>query len=126
MAIKRKTKSVELVAKHLLDDNEAKSVVELVDLLKDKMNKTTVYRILERMQNDGLVHSFTDNTGLTFYAKCHECSLHQHHDAHPHFKCKNCGKMECLSITIKIPKIEEYQIDTTDIMMVGTCQDCMN
>ncbi|GAK98196.1 hypothetical protein JCM19294_829 [Nonlabens tegetincola] len=33
--------------------NHAIAAVELVDRLKEKVNKTTVYRALERLEDDG-------------------------------------------------------------------------
>lgn len=58
MGIVRKTKGVNLVLQIFEDKKEAKSVVNLIELLKDKMNKTTVYRILDRLELDGTIHSF--------------------------------------------------------------------
>tara|TARA_B110000046_G_C12975789_1_gene391063 strand:- start:188 stop:379 length:192 start_codon:yes stop_codon:yes gene_type:complete len=54
MGIVRKTKGVNLVLQIFEEKNEAKSVVRLIELLKDKMNKTTVYRILDRLEQDVL------------------------------------------------------------------------
>ena len=45
MGIVRKTKGVNLVLQIFEETKEAKSVVNLIELLKDKMNKTTVYRV---------------------------------------------------------------------------------
>ena len=33
------------------------------------MNKTTVYRILDRFEKEGILHWFIDNDGLKRYAK---------------------------------------------------------
>ena len=43
----RKTKTVQLVLDLFNTTDNALSVVELVSVFRDKMNKTTVYRILE-------------------------------------------------------------------------------
>ena len=34
------------------------SAIELIDRLKEKLNKTTVYRVLEKLEDDGILHSF--------------------------------------------------------------------
>ncbi len=49
MGIIRKTIAVTTVLQIFEDKNEAKSVVNLIALLKDEMNKTTVYRISDRI-----------------------------------------------------------------------------
>lgn len=124
MSIKRRTKSVNIILSIFEKTNEALSVVDLVEELKDDMNKTTVYRILERLENDGIIHSFSGTNGLKWYAKCHDCSHHNHNDIHPHFECEDCGKMECLEVHISIPKINNKTIQSADILLKGQCADC--
>jgi Fur family ferric uptake transcriptional regulator len=36
--------------------NKALSAIDLVERLKSEMNKTTVYRILERLEDKGMIH----------------------------------------------------------------------
>jgi len=124
MGIIRKTKSVTTVLKIFEEHNEAKSVVNLIEHLKDKMNKTTVYRILERLEHDGAIHSFNGKDGLKWYAKCEGCSSDHHLDKHPHFQCTKCEKVECLSIEIEIPSIKNHKVDSTDILILGQCEVC--
>lgn len=125
MSIKRKTKSVNTILSIFESKVEALSVVDLVDQLKDQMNKTTVYRILERLEKEGTIHSFSGSNGLRWYAKCHECTAHHHNDVHPHFECKDCGKVECLEINISIPNIDNRNIQSADVLLKGQCTDCM-
>ena len=126
MSVVRKTKSVGTIISIFQETENALSVVELVEQLKNQMNKTTVYRILERLENEGIVHSFTDRKGLTWYAKCKDCSKHQHHDIHPHFQCKRCGKVECLSTEIPLPTFPNHQVDNAEILLFGECEECMS
>ncbi|WP_299524107.1 Fur family transcriptional regulator [Winogradskyella sp.] len=125
MSIKRKTKSVSIILSIFENRQEAISVVDLIEQLEGQMNKTTVYRILERLENDGTIHSFTATNGLMWYAKCRKCSAHQHNDTHPHFECKDCGKVECLEVNISIPKIDNRNIQSVDVILKGQCADCM-
>ncbi len=125
MGIKRKTKSVNTILSIFENGEEALSVVDLVDQLRKQMNKTTVYRVLERLENEGAIHSFSGTNGLKWYAKCHECSADHHNDIHPHFECEDCGKVECLEINISIPKIEDRNIQSADVLLKGQCTDCM-
>lgn len=126
MGVSRKTKSVsELLGVFEQTDN-ALSVVELVKQLDEKMNKTTVYRILDRLEDSGELHTFMGKDGLKWYAKCHDCSSSHHADLHPHFQCRDCGKSECLDIEIALPKVSHHRIDTAELLLVGSCQDCLN
>lgn len=125
MSIKRKTKSVNTILSIFESGEEALSVVDLVDQLKEQMNKTTVYRVLERLENEGTIHSFSGTNGLKCYAKCHECTSHHHNDIHPHFECKDCGKVECLEVNISIPKLNDRTIQSANVLLTGQCTDCM-
>ena len=124
MGIIRKTKAVNTVLQIFKGNNEAKSVVYLIELLNDKMNKTTVYRILDRLERDGIIHSFNGKDGLKWYANCEDCSLSHHSDKHPHFQCTECDKVECLSVEIKIPSIKNHKVDSSDILLIGKCEAC--
>ncbi|MFP4846191.1 Fur family transcriptional regulator [Winogradskyella sp. PE311] len=124
MSVKRKTKAVSIIISIFESISDAISVVDLVDQLKTQMNKTTVYRILERLENEGTIHAFTGSNGLRWYAKCHECTAHYHNDIHPHFECKDCGKVECLEINITIPNVNDRNIMSANVLLSGQCVEC--
>ncbi len=124
MGVVRRTKSVFAVLNFFQESEGAVSVVQLVERLQGEMNKTTVYRILERLEDEGTLHSFIGKDGLTWYAKCNGCSSSNHIDAHPHFQCNSCGKTECLSIDIQIPTIPNHQVETAELLLQGKCSDC--
>ena len=125
MAIIRKTKSVKALLDAFEKTDNAISVVGLVKQLHQKMNKTTVYRILERLEDDGVLHSFMDKDGLKWYAKCSDCSVGHHTDTHPHFQCSDCGKIECLTFEVNIPKLRNYRIDSAELLLIGHCENCL-
>lgn len=125
MGVKRKTESLKTVLHTFEQTEEAISVVELVKKLKDQMNKTTVYRILERLEQDGVLHSFTDSNGLKWYAKCTSgCTTHHHSDVHPHFQCTDCGKVECLDFEVPLPSLPNRKVQSSEFLLVGQCEDC--
>ena len=124
MGIVRKTKALDTILSFFEATDCAVSVVELVNKVSTQMNKTTVYRILDRLEDEGVVHSFSGTKGLKWYAKCHECSTQHHNDLHPHFECKECGKVECLDVSIELPQIDNRHVETADVMLTGQCDDC--
>ena len=69
MPISRKTKTVKMILDLFGETNNAISIVDLVSTFRNKMNKTTVYRILNRLEESGILHSFLDKDGLKRYAK---------------------------------------------------------
>jgi Fur family ferric uptake transcriptional regulator len=125
MSVIRKTKAVRLILDVFEKSEVAFSSVDLIEKFKDTMNKTTVYRILGRLENDGILHSFTGNDGVLWYAKCHGCLPKQHSDIHPHFQCSRCGKTKCLDMEISIPEISNHSIEKAEFLLVGKCEDCI-
>lgn len=124
MKIIRKTKSVDAILNVFNNDDNAFSVVDLINRFKSQMNKTTIYRILDKLEHDGVVHSFLGVNGLKWYAKCHHCSSHNHVDAHPHFQCQSCGKLDCLDTDVSIPSIPGRKIAFAQVLLVGECDKC--
>ena len=124
MGIVRKTKSVNLLFNSFQQSESALSVVQLIEMMNDHMNKTTVYRILDRLEQQGFVHSFYGKDGLKWYAKCSECSSHEHSEHYPHLQCKDCGTVESVPVQIPIPNIPNIKIDSANIMFTGTCSKC--
>ena len=99
MSISRKTKTVELVLEFFREKKYAIPVVDIVSIFANKMNKTTVYRILQRLEDSGILHSFVDKEGLKRYAKGDQRKSNSTNQIiHPHFLCDDCGISICLPL----------------------------
>lgn len=125
MGVVRKTKSIDVLLDELSSSSGAISAVELIKRFSSKMNKTTIYRVLDRLEDDGLVHSFLNLDGIKWYAKCTGCSKAKHLDIHPHFECIECGKVDCLTLDIKIPNIPNRAVISSQVLIQGKCESCM-
>ena len=121
----RKTKSVKIIIETINDSNSSISAVDLVKRFNHQMNKSTIYRILEKLENQKMVHSFMGPDGLKMYAKCNSISSQIHVDTHPHFQCKECGQIDCLPSNISIPVIPNRKVDFAKILIVGKCEQCI-
>ena len=62
--------------------------------------------------------------GIKWYAKCNGCSSQSHFDSHPHFQCKLCGNLDCLSLDVQIPNINNRTIESAQILVIGKCEKC--
>ena len=126
MGIVRKTKSIELLLHEFKTQTTAISTIELIKRLNSKLNKTTIYRVLENLVDDGVLHSFMGNDGVKWYAMCRNCTKSTHEDLHPHFECIDCGKINCLNTEVIIPKIQNHKILSSQILIQGLCEKCVN
>ena len=125
MSLTRKTKTVKLFLDLFEKKNGAISIIELVSIFKNDMNKTTVYRILTRLEESGILHSFVDKKGLKRYAKnpLEKRSI-KDQSPHPHFLCEDCGISKCLPIKIQNPTIPDLIINSAEQLYLGQCGNC--
>lgn len=126
MGIIRKTKSIEMVLEEFEKSSEAISTVALIKRLEIRLNKTTIYRVLERLEDDGVLHSFLGADGVKWYAKCENCTKTVHIDTHPHFQCVDCGKVDCITVDIAIPKIPNRKVISSQVLIQGKCEMCFS
>ena len=126
MTLARKTKTVKLFLDLFENRKGAISIVDLVSKFKNDMNKTTVYRILTRLEESGILHSFMDKNGLKRYAKNQQKKRNALKDqnSHPHFLCENCGISKCLQIKIQNPNIPNLIINSAEQLYLGQCGNC--
>jgi len=124
MGVIRKTKSVEVLLNAFKNSPQAISAKGLIQQFDSKFNKTTIYRVLDKLEEDGVLHSFLGKDGLKWYAKCKDCSASEHKDIHPHFQCLICGKMDCLTIAVSIPEIPKRKVDISQVLLQGKCEEC--
>lgn len=125
MGIIRKTKSVESILNEFNTNTEAISAKKLIEQLDYKLNKTTIYRVLDKLEEDGVLQCFIGKNGLKWYAKCKDYSSNNHQDVHPHFQCSDCGKVDCLDVSITIPKIPNRKIEFSQLLIQGKCEECI-
>ena len=89
------------------------------------MNKTTVYRILDRLEDSGYLHSFLDKDGLKRYAKGDQGTASPNDSmVHPHFICQDCGISSCLPLEVTTPSIPNITISNSEHLYIGKCNEC--
>lgn len=125
MGIIRQTKSVKLLLNEFDKSSTAISVITLIERFNSEMNKTTIYRVLDKLEEDKVLHSFLGKNGHKWYAKCNGCSETGHQDTHPHFQCSDCGKVDCLPADVLIPKIPNRKVNISQVLLQGQCEKCI-
>lgn len=93
-----------------------------------KVNKTTIYRNLDRMETDGIVHKFpsSDTTKSLYQLTIHNANIEEH----LHLQCSSCGKvihLDCEYMQSFIEHIAlEHDFDLTcdKSILFGLCKQC--
>ena len=122
MGIIRKTKHFQKVLAEFSKSPGAISANSLVSRFESIMNKSTIYRILYKLEDDKIIHSFVGLNGLKWYAKCSHCSFKNH----PHFQCEECNEVRCISNFTNQPELIGSQFHVKNILLSGLCSQCFS
>jgi Fur family transcriptional regulator, ferric uptake regulator len=92
---------------------------------KTRINKVTIYRIISLFKKQGIVRDVSSAGGVVYFEMATS-----DHPVHPHFSCKNCGALSCLtpltfSQTRKFLTISgNFSVEHVEINLAGLCKDC--
>jgi len=90
------------------------------------MDRVTLYRNLENLTRNGVIHKAFQESNEVYYAICGSgCSSVQHNHEHVHFKCVQCEEVTCEQITKKVNfSIPHHKISSVSIHLEGYCKNC--
>jgi len=117
------------VLKILQDSAQPLSVGVIREKLETKtsINKVTVYRIISLFKKQGIIRDVL-SAGDAIYFEMATSD----HPVHPHFSCKNCGALNCLTpLTFSqarqlIDSPGNYSVDHIEINISGLCNGCLH
>jgi len=111
----------------IIDSEVALSHSDIQKKLGDLCNRVTTYRVLERLENEGLVHKIVNIDGVVNFAKCSgRCKEGKHFHNHLHFNCKECHSVTC--IENMIPEISlppDFIAQEYNFIVSGICPKCV-
>lgn len=123
---RRNTKTKQMVMSVLQNNSSALCHEDIEQELAGKIDRVTIYRILNSFCDDGMVHKIPVNNGKTYFALCQRCMEHKHRDNHLHFKCLSCGKITCLDRTVEAPPLPDgYAFSSLLFTVSGQCSSCL-
>jgi len=110
------------------NNNYPLSAQEIYDTVQrnQPINRVTVYRILDFLVENGLVDRISGGRASFF-----GLAPNANHLPHPHFYCRQCGRMNCLnprSISMDMTSFERIfpgKIDNVEIRVDGVCKNCL-
>ncbi|MGB5819026.1 MAG: transcriptional repressor [Saonia sp.] len=88
------------------------------------VDRATIYRVLNRFHEDGVVHRIVGDDGKHYFALCIACENHIHRHNHFHFRCISCGNVECLKKEIIVSLPDGYVSESFNGMISGRCKEC--
>ena len=122
-----------LVLEALLDNKNPLTIDELQSKLKNKVAKSTLYRVLNDLKNINILNEFTDPNNATVVELLLEEDSHHHH-----LFCSDCGEIIDIqmgesfegTLSKEIKRIEKkfnFIIEDHRLELFGKCTDlCKN
>jgi len=99
---------------------------EIIALQKGKAaDRVTIYRTLYTLAECGLVHQVQGLDGAWRFC-AHPPAKHGCPGNHPHFLCRECGRMICLTEQ-KLPWVEvpaDVEVKGKQLVIYGSCSSC--
>lgn len=102
----------------------ALSQPDIQQALNGLCDRVTIYRVLDRLTDEGLIHRIVNVNGVVNYASCHTCA-HRHDHRHIHFSCRVCHSLTCLEQvvpTFSLP--DDFTQEETFFTISGICNQC--
>ena len=114
-----------LVYKTLMDCVRPVSLREIDDKMATA-ERSTIFRTLTLLLQQGLIHAIEDGSGAVRYEVCHghdHCSLD---DQHAHFFCTVCQRTFCLhDVGIPHPMVPGgFHVTQVNYLLKGICPAC--
>ncbi|MTI31582.1 Fur family transcriptional regulator [Xanthovirga aplysinae] len=121
---RRSTPTKEAVLNLLSNSGKAMSQDAIEQKINIDINRATIYRVLNRFCEDGIVHKIVAEDGKQYFAVCVDCEKKELPNYHFHFRCTSCQTIECLQEPVHFSIPKGYQVEGVNCVLTGICKDC--
>lgn len=88
------------------------------------IDRATIYRVLNRFCDDGVLHRIVAENGKQYFALCAKHNENKRPLHHYHFRCVKCETIECLPIEVNLSLPDNYSVEHANCILTGTCRAC--
>ncbi|WP_147676639.1 Fur family transcriptional regulator [Algibacter pacificus] len=122
---RRNTPTKEAILAVLSNSKKALSQDAVEKQLNIKINRATIYRVLNRFCEDKLTHKIVGEDGKQYFAICKPCNkLSETITHHFHFRCLSCDTIECLQVPVVYAVPNGYEVKNANCVLTGICKNC--
>lgn len=120
------TKQKELILKIIKKQKKEFTVKDIYEEVKDKTGLTTVYRLIDRLVEEGVIAKTIEKDNKPKYQYLEKCEENNHF----YLKCKNCKTMkhvdcDCIKdLSNHILINHEFITSKENIIINGICKNC--
>ncbi|WP_298420721.1 transcriptional repressor [uncultured Kordia sp.] len=122
---RRNTPTKEAVINVLSKTGKAMSQSAIEKKINLKSDRATIYRVLNRFCEDGVLHKIVAEDGKQYFALCVNCKENKLPKNHFHFRCTSCQTIECLHEPVHFSVPKNYSVESINCVLTGTCPKCI-
>ena len=110
---------------HFHQSNKSYSLSELQAKIPDRYNRSTLFRNLQDLSEDGILEKFINTNGVDTFLINNELNKSTQ-NSHSHFKCTDCNAIENLPLLSDniITSLGNKKINSFNLIIEGVCDDC--
>ena len=123
---RRNTPTKRAVLTLLTKTGKAMSEEAIEQQIEIKINRATIYRILNQFCEDDIVHRIVAEDGKQYFAKRDRPDGTTDNSPHYHFRCLECKTIECMPVAVDFQVPQGYQFKHANCIVSGICRDCAN
>ena len=119
------TKQKDIIIENIKSHKEEFTIKDIYNELNGKIGLTTIYRLIDKLVDNGVVNKTIGKDNITYYQYLEDCDK----DNHFFLKCESCGTMEhvdcdCIE-ELSNHIFKEHKFSLTDhIIINGKCNKC--
>lgn len=121
---RRNTPTKKAVLAILTESGKAMSQDAIEKKIDISINRATIYRVLNRFCDDGVLHKVVAEDGKQYFALCLDCDKDHKIVHHFHFRCLKCDTIECLPNEVNFDIPDKYIVENVNCVLTGICKEC--
>ena len=121
------TKQKDIIINTIKHQGQEFTINDIYNQIKDKTGLTTIYRLVDKLVQDGRLSKNIGKENTTYYQYLEECNKPNHF----YLKCENCGDMvhidcKCIEdLSSHILKTHKFKPSKEHIIINGICEKCI-
>ena len=120
------TKQKDIILNKIKKKKSEFTVKEIYSDIDKKIGLTTIYRLIDKLVQEGKLHKYIGDDNITYYQYLEECSEENHF----YLKCDKCGLLihvdcDCINeLSQHIVKEHKFKPTKDNFIIHGICDKC--